>query len=49
MQVRGIIDKNIDRIEAFPGNEPKELSKDEIIDLVRMIKKEISGRKEPES
>lgn len=46
IQLREIIDKNIDRIEPFPSNEPKDLSKDEIVELVSMVKKEISGRKD---
>jgi hypothetical protein len=49
MQVRGVIDKNIDHIEVFKESEPKELSKDEVAELVRLVKKEISGPKEPES
>lgn len=47
MQVRGIINKNIDNIEAFPESEPKELSRDEIVELVRIVKKELSGPKDP--
>jgi hypothetical protein len=46
MQVRGVIDKNIDHIEVFQESEPMELSKDEIAELVSLVKKEISG---PES
>jgi hypothetical protein len=49
IQVRGIINKNIDHIEAFPESEPKELSIDEVVELVSMVKKEISERKERES
>ena len=49
IQLREIIDKNIDRIETFPSNEPKDLSKDEVVELVSMVKKEISRRKDPES
>jgi hypothetical protein len=49
MQVRNIINKNIDHIEAFPESAPKELSIDEVVELVSMVKKEISDRKEPES
>ena len=30
------------------SNEPKDLSKDEVVELVSMVKKEISGRKYPE-
>ena len=44
MQVRSIINKNIDHIETYPESERKELSKDEILELVNMVKKEISGR-----
>jgi hypothetical protein len=47
IQVRGIINKNIDHIEAFPESEPKELSRDEIVELVRIVKKELSGPKDP--
>jgi hypothetical protein len=47
MEVRGIINKNIDHIEAFPENEPKVLSKEEIVELVRIVKKELSGPKDP--
>jgi hypothetical protein len=49
MQVRTVIDKNIDHIELFQESEPKELSIDEVAELVRTVKKEISGHKEPES
>ncbi|MFZ0554884.1 MAG: hypothetical protein WAM26_06285 [Nitrososphaeraceae archaeon] len=42
--MRGIINKNIDYIETFQESEPKELSKDEVAELVRIVKKEISGR-----
>ena len=49
MQVRGIINKNIDHIEAFPEIEPEVSSKDDVLELVRIVKKEISERKEPES
>ncbi len=45
IQVRDIIDKNINRIEVFPKNEPKELSRDEIAELVRLVRKELSGPK----
>ncbi|MGB8087050.1 MAG: hypothetical protein WCF07_12250 [Nitrososphaeraceae archaeon] len=45
--MRGIINKNIDYIETFQESEPKELSKDEVAELVRIVKKEISGRFEP--
>jgi hypothetical protein len=47
IQVRDIINKNIDHIETFQGSELKEFSKDEIVELVRIVKKEISGSKEP--
>lgn len=47
MQVRGIIDKNIDNIEASQKSEPKDLSRDEIVELVSMVKKELSGSKDP--
>ena len=43
MQLRMLIDKNIDRIEAYQKDEPKDLSKDEIVELVSMVKKEMSG------
>lgn len=46
LQVRDIINKNIDHIEPFPESEPKELSKDEIVELVRIVKKELSGPKD---
>ena len=49
LQLRGIINKNIDRIETFRESEPKELSKDEVAELVTIVKKEISGHKDPES
>ena len=49
MQVRGVIDKNIDHIKVFQGSEPKELSKDDVAELVMIVKKEISGTKEPDS
>ena len=49
MQLRNIINKNIDRIEIFQENEPKDLSKDEVVELVSVVKKEISGRKNPDS
>ena len=49
IQVRDIIDKNINRIEVFPKNEPKELSRDEIAELVRLVRKELSGPKRSES
>ena len=49
IQVRDIIDKNINRIEVFPKNEPKELSRDEIAELVRLVRKELSGPKGSES
>ena len=48
MQLRNLIDKNIDRIEIFQKNEPKDLSKDEIVELLTMVKKELSGRNGPE-
>jgi DNA-directed RNA polymerase subunit F len=48
IQLKGIINKNIDYIETFQESEPKELSKD-VAELVTMVKKEISGRKDPES
>jgi hypothetical protein len=44
IQLRSLINKNIDRIETFQKNEPKDLSKDEIVELVTMVKKELSGR-----
>ena len=47
IQVRGIINKNIDHIEASPESEPKELSRGEIVELVRIVKKELSGPKDP--
>ena len=43
MQLRKLIDKNINRIEAYQKNEPRDLSKDEIVELVSMVKKEMSG------
>jgi hypothetical protein len=43
MQMIDIINKNIDQIDPLPESEPKELSKDEIVDLVRLVKKELSG------
>jgi hypothetical protein len=49
MQVRSVIDKNIDHMEVFQESEPKELSKDEVAELVMIVKKEISGPKEPDS
>jgi hypothetical protein len=42
MQLRNLIDKNIDRIEAFQKNEPQDLARDEIVELVSMVKKEMS-------
>jgi hypothetical protein len=45
IQTRGIIEKNLNHIEAFRGTEPKELSKDEILELIEMVKKEMSGPK----
>ncbi len=48
-QVRDIINKNINHIEPRPENEPKELSRDEIVELVRIVKKELSGPKGPEN
>lgn len=47
MQVRGIINKNIDQIDTFPESEPKELTKDENVELVNIVNKELSGRKDP--
>lgn len=43
MQLRNLIDKNINRIETFQKNEPKDLSRDEIVELVSMVKREMSG------
>ncbi len=48
IQLRSIINNNIDRIETLQINEPKDLSKDEIVEFVSMVKREISGRKDPE-
>jgi hypothetical protein len=42
MQVRGVINKNIDLIKTFPESEPKDMSKDEIVELVMMVKKDLS-------
>ena len=44
MQARSIIEKNLNHIEAF-RKQPKELSKDEVLELVKMVKKEMSGPK----
>jgi hypothetical protein len=44
MQLRNLIDENIDLIEAHQKTEPKDLSRDEIIELVGIVKKEMSGR-----
>lgn len=49
IQVKSIIDKNLDHIEVFQDSEPKELSEDEVGELVKLIKNEISGSKESES
>jgi hypothetical protein len=49
MQAREIIEKNLNHIEAFRSTEPKELSKDEVLDLVEMVKKEMSGSKKSDS
>jgi hypothetical protein len=43
MQLRHLIDENIDLIEAHQKTEPKDLSRDEIIELVGIVKKEMSG------
>ena len=40
----GLIEKNLNQIEAF-RKQPKELSKDEVLELVKMVKKEMSGPK----
>ena len=47
MQIRGIINKNIDQIEVSPATAPKELSKDEVVELLNMVKKELSETKRP--
>jgi hypothetical protein len=44
MQARSLIEKNLNQIEAF-RKQPKELSKDEVLELVKMVKKEMSGQK----
>ena len=44
MQARSIIEKNLNHIEAF-RKQPQELSKDEVLELVKMVKKEMSGPK----
>lgn len=44
MQARSIIEKNLNHIEAF-RKQPEELSKDEVLELVKMVKKEMSGPK----
>ena len=43
IQVRDIINKKIDQIETFPESIPKELSKDEVLELVEIVKKDLSG------
>lgn len=48
IQARDIIEKNLNHIEAFRGTEPKELSKDEVLELVETVKKEMSGQKKSE-
>jgi hypothetical protein len=45
IQLRSVINKNIDRIEPI-RSEPRDLSKDEIVELVSMVKKEMSGCKD---
>ncbi|HZD36292.1 MAG TPA: hypothetical protein VE130_13910 [Nitrososphaeraceae archaeon] len=47
MQVKRIINKNIDLIEPSLETEPKDLSKDEIAELVSVVRKELSGSKDP--
>jgi hypothetical protein len=47
MQVKGIISTNIDRIEPSLETEPKDLSKEEIVELVSIVRKELSGSKGP--
>ncbi len=42
IQMRDLIDKNLDHVLFIQKNQPRELSKDEVDDLVRIIKKEIS-------
>lgn len=49
MQVRGVIDKTVDHSAAFQVSEPEELSEAEVAELVRLVKKEISGFKGPDS
>ena len=48
IQLRNIINDNIDRIETSQISKPKDLSKEEIVELVSMVKNEISGHKDPE-
>ncbi|MGC2425668.1 MAG: hypothetical protein WA421_01425 [Nitrososphaeraceae archaeon] len=42
IQVRDVIGKNIDNLKSFQEYSPKELSKDEVEELVKIVKKEIS-------
>ena len=49
IQVRDVIGKNLDRIMYIQENQPRELSKDEVDDLVTIVKKEISRPRKPDS
>ena len=49
IQVRDVIGKNLDHVMSIQENQPRELSKDEVDDLVRIVKKEISRPRKPDS
>jgi hypothetical protein len=49
IQVRDVIGKNLDHIMSIQENQPRELSKDEVDDLVTIVKKEISRPRKPDS
>jgi hypothetical protein len=49
IQVKSVIDKNIGNIEMFQDSDPTGLSKDEVAELVKLIRKEISRSKEPDN
>ena len=49
IQVRDVIGKNLDHITSIQENQPRELSKDEVDDLVRIVKKEISRPRKSDS